>query len=137
VAVAAAAAWCATAAIAAQEHPASPHAHPEGQDLKNPVAAAAESVGAGAKLYARHCANCHGTSGGGNGKLAAGVAMYGKRPSDLTDDVWDHGGSDGEIFLVIRDGVGPESNMDAYGRALAADDIWNLVNYIRTLAIPK
>ncbi len=126
------------AAVAiAQDHPAEPHLHPDGQQLKNPVAATAPSVEAGGKLYTRYCANCHGTSGRGNGRLAAGAAMYGKRPSDLVDDVWDHGGSDGEIFVSIRDGIGPDFNMDGFGRALSADDLWNMVNYIRTLGIAK
>lgn len=101
------------------------------------MAAVPASVEAGGKLYTRYCANCHGTSGRGNGRLAAGAAMYGKRPSDLVDDVWDHGGSDGEIFVSIRDGIGPDFNMDGFGRALSADDLWNIVNYVKTLAIAK
>lgn len=61
--------------------------------------------------------------------------MYGRRPSDLADGVWDHGGTDGEIFIVIRDGIGPDFNMDAFGRAMPDEDVWNVVNYLRTLAI--
>lgn len=36
---------------------------------------------AGAALYARHCASCHGTEGRGDGPLAAALTA---RPSDLT-----------------------------------------------------
>jgi mono/diheme cytochrome c family protein len=123
--------------VVGQDHPATPHGHPEGQMLQNPVAATPASVEAGAKQYAKLCANCHGTSGRGNGRLAAGTAMYGARPSDLADDVWQHGSTDGEVFLVIRDGVGPDFHMDAFGRAMPEEDIWNVVNYIKTLAIKK
>jgi mono/diheme cytochrome c family protein len=124
-------------AASAQDHPPAPHRHPEGQSLQNPVAPAAASVEAGAKLYARFCANCHGASGRGNGRLAAGTAMYGKRPSDLVDDEWQHGSTDGEVFLAIRDGIAPDFQMDAFGKVMSEEDVWNVVNYIRTLAIKK
>jgi mono/diheme cytochrome c family protein len=120
-----------------QDHPDAPHGHPDGQRLQNPIAATPASTEAGGGLYTRLCANCHGTSGRGNGRLAAGTAMYGKRPSDLTDDVWQHGSTDGEIFLVIRDGIGPDFQMDAFGRVMSEDDVWNVVNYVKSLAIRK
>jgi hypothetical protein len=54
-------------------------------------------------------------------------------PSNLTDDVWDLGSSDGEIFIVIRDGSG--SNMKGLnGRpGIVDEDMWNIVNYVRSL----
>jgi mono/diheme cytochrome c family protein len=124
-----------SAALLAQEHPAAPHDHPEAQKLTNPVAATPESIAAGAKIYAKLCANCHGTSGRGNGRLAAGAAAYGARPSDLVDGTWQHGSSDGEIFVVIRDGIGPNFAMDGFRRMMADEDLWHVVNYIRSLAI--
>jgi mono/diheme cytochrome c family protein len=120
-----------------QEHPTTPHSHPEAQAIQNPVAAGPESVVAGARTYAKFCANCHGTSGRGNGKLAAGVGAYGPRPSDLVDDIWQHGSTDGEIFAVIRDGLGPDSQMNAFNASIPTSDIWNVVNYIRSLKIAK
>src|SRR5262245_3125086 len=96
------------AAAGAQEHPAAPHSHPEAQKIENPIASSPESIAAGGKIYAKLCANCHGATGRGNGRLAAGMAAYGVRPSDLVDKTWQHGSSDGEIFAVIRDGVGPD-----------------------------
>lgn len=129
--------WLFVAAAARQEHPPTPHSHPEGQRRANPVPATPASVEAGGKLYGRYCANCHGVSGRGNGKLAAGTAMYGKRPSDLADDVWDHGATDGEIFLAVRDGIGPDFHMDAFGRVMPDEEVWNVVNYIKTLTIGR
>jgi len=52
-------------------------------------------------------------------------------PSDFTDAVWQHGDSDGEIFLVIKEGV--SADMQPYKTQIPADDIWHLVNYLRTL----
>ena len=63
--------------------------------------------------------------------------MYGRRPSDLADDEWQHGSTDGEIFSVVRDGIGPDFPMDAFGRMMSDEDVWNVVNYVKTLAIRK
>ena len=121
------------AAISESAHPARPHAHPEASVLTNPVAATPDSVAAGAELYATHCATCHGPTGRGDGRLAAATAAYGARPSNLADATWRHGGSDGEIFVAIRDGIGPDFTMDAYGGRLAEPDIWRLVNFLKSL----
>jgi mono/diheme cytochrome c family protein len=101
-------------------------------NLKNPVAASAASLAAGKKLYDAQCASCHGIAGKGDGKAGA---MLKPPPSDLTDAVWKHGSSDGEIFALIRDGV-KRTSMRAYGDKIATGDIWNLVNYVRSLG-PK
>ncbi len=118
---------------ASPAHPAVPPAHPEARDLVNPVAATPESAAAGAAAYAAHCAACHGATGRGDGALAAATAAYGPRPSNLADQTWRHGGSDGEIFAAIRDGIGPDFAMDAFGDRLSETDIWNLVNFLRSL----
>ena len=114
-------------------HPARPHEHPEARALTNPLAATPDSVAVGAELYARHCAACHGPTGRGDGRLAAATAAYGARPSNLADENWRHGASDGEIFVAIRDGIGPGFAMDAFGGRLAEPDIWRLVNYLKRL----
>ncbi len=114
-------------------HPARPHEGREAPAVRNPVTATPDSVAAGAEAYAAHCATCHGPTGRGDGRLAAATAAYGARPSNLADPTWQHGGSDTEIFAVIRDGIGPDYAMDAFGGRLAEPDIWNLVNYLRSL----
>jgi mono/diheme cytochrome c family protein len=98
--------------------------------LKNPVAANAASVAAGKKLYDAQCASCHGATGKGDGK---GGALLKPKPSDLTDSAWTHGGSDGEIFAVIRNGI-KQTGMTAFGSRITTQEIWNLVNYVRTLS---
>ncbi len=113
--------------------PAAPDAPPEARAPANPVAATPGSVAAGAIAYAAHCAACHGATGRGDGALAAAAAAYGPRPSNLADPTWRHGGGDGDIFTAIRDGIGPAFDMDAFGDRLAETDIWNLVNFIRSL----
>ena len=114
-------------------HPTEPHGHAEARALASPMPTTPESVAAGAATYARHCAMCHGVTGRGDGQLAAATAAYGSRPSNLTDTTWQHGSSDGELFVTIRDGIGPNFAMDAFLARLTEPDIWNLVNYLRTL----
>jgi mono/diheme cytochrome c family protein len=97
--------------------------------LKNPVTPSAESIAAGKQAYTRNCAPCHGTSGeGGPGNDLIPAAP------DLTDAAWDHGGTDGEIFTSIRNGIPPDLNMTPFKDRLTDDDIWNVVNYVRSLA---
>ena len=54
-------------------------------------------------------------------------------PPNLTDDKWDRGSTDGEIFLVIRDGAGPKFDMKGYKSKMTEPDIWNVVNYLRSV----
>lgn len=113
----------------AQKHAAEPHRHAQGEKLKNPVPRSDESIARGRQLYQKSCRPCHGPTGKGDGPLAP----EGSTPADLTDDVWDHGSSDGEIFLVIRDGAGPGSVMEGWGDRMSETDIWHVVNYLRSL----
>ena len=76
---------------------------------------------------------CHGPTGRGDGRLATATAAYGARPSNLADATWQHGSSEGEIFAAIRDGIEPDFAMDAFRRRLTESDIWDLVNYLKSL----
>jgi mono/diheme cytochrome c family protein len=116
-----------------QEHARTPHRHPEAEKLVNPVARTPDSVKNGAAAYAKACANCHGPYGLANTKLAQGMAAYGARPANLSDAEWIHGSTDGEIFAVIRDGVGPDFHMPKFGGTLSDQELWHVVNYIRSL----
>jgi len=101
-----------------------------GAALQNPVKADASSIAAGQKTFNGQCASCHGMSGKGDGRAAP---TLNPKPADLTDAEWTHGSSDGEIFAVIRDGA-KGTGMKGFGGKLSANDIWNVVNYLRTLA---
>jgi mono/diheme cytochrome c family protein len=101
----------------------------EAAKLKNPVEKTPESIAAGRKVYQRLCSRCHGPEGKGDGNAAGAVP-----PSDLTDDVWDHGSSDGEMFTTIHDGT--SADMEGYAQRISDTDIWNVVNFIRSLGAP-
>jgi len=98
-------------------------------DTKNPVAATPASIAAGKQTYVRTCAPCHGTSGeGGPGNDLIPAAP------DLTDAMWDHGSTDAAIFTNIKEGIGPDFNMTPFKDRLKDEEIWNIVNYLRTIA---
>ena len=99
----------------------------EARSLKNPVANDRDAVEAGKKLFTRYCASCHGPQGKGDGSMA----LAGGTPSNLTDDKWDHGSTDGEIFVAIRDGTSPD--MEAYKEKLSEKEIWQVVTFVRSL----
>ena len=106
--------------------------NPEAAKLKNPAAATPESVAAGEKTFQRYCRGCHGRDAKGGPGSETGPAA-----PDLTDEKWEHGSTDGEIFWVIQNGVPPDLKMEPYGDRLKDPDIWNVVNYLRSLAAQK
>ena len=120
---------CALCEAAAQNSQPRPKGgNPAAAAVKNPVAATAASLAAGKRSYTRLCLRCHGPEGPGDGTGATGPVP----PGDLSDDKWDYGGSDGEIFAVIHDGV--SADMEGYAQRMSDVEIWNVVNYLRTFA---
>lgn len=118
---------CAWVAIAAAQNPGGSDA---GKKMKNPVPASPESIAKGKELFHKNCRFCHGNDAKGNGPMAP----EGTHPPDLTDATWERGSTDGEIFLVIRDGAGPKFDMKGFKSKMAEPDMWNVVNYLRSLA---
>ena len=107
--------------------------------LANPVASTPESIAAGKKAYDANCAACHGNMAQGAVKAGVSISIIeeqgGKQPPDLTDDQWDYGSSDAEIYNVIKKGI-PPTMMAAWDGRIPDNDIWSILNYIHTLA-PK
>jgi mono/diheme cytochrome c family protein len=101
--------------------------------IENPVASTEDSLKAGRQLFAKYCATCHGKTGAGDG----GMALEGTKPANFTDDVWNHGSTDGEIFVAIRDGIGPDFNMAGFESKLTPQQMWNLVNFVKSLSASK
>jgi mono/diheme cytochrome c family protein len=104
-----------------------------GKKMKNPVAPSKESVEAGKALFQKNCRFCHGADAKGDGPMAPKDT----HPSNLTDDKWDRGSTDGEIFLVIANGAGPKFDMKANKSKLSDTDMWNIVNYLRSIGPAK
>ena len=105
---------------------------PAARAIKNPVKSTPASITAGAAAYKKYCAFCHGVGGKGDGPLAPKDSD----PADLTDDAWDHGSTDGEIFTIIANGNGPNSKMVAFKAKMPEQDLWHIVNFLRSIG-PK
>jgi mono/diheme cytochrome c family protein len=98
--------------------------------LTNPLPVSAESIAEGEKLFRRRCAGCHGVDAkGGPPKDADDPAA-----SNLVDDKWDHGSTDGDIFTIVQEGIAPTFRMEGFSDRLSETDTWNIINYLRSLA---
>jgi mono/diheme cytochrome c family protein len=97
--------------------------------LKNPIATSAASVATGQQLFQKYCRFCHGATG----KADSPMAPKDMKPSNLSDGTWDRGSSDGEIFVVIQEGAGPDYKMKGLKGKVSDADTWHLVNYVRSL----
>ena len=91
--------------------------------LKNPLAGKADAAQAGANLYAKKCALCHGDKGQG----VASIPAISKDPTQSA--------SDGAIFWFITKGS-PNNGMPAWA-SLPAEQRWQIVTYIRSLGNKK
>ena len=116
-----------TAAFKADQQP-KPWPVPEkAAKTPNPVKSSAESISAGKALWSQHCSSCHGKTGLGDGTKAAQLKT---QPNDLTVASF-QSQSDGSIFYKISEG---RDDMPSFKKKIPdAEDIWDLVNYMRTL----
>jgi mono/diheme cytochrome c family protein len=93
----------------------------------NPVKSDAASVAAGKALWAAHCASCHGKTGLGDGSKAAQLDT---QLSDFTKAAF-QSQSDGSLFFKVSEG---REDMPGFKKKIPEqEDIWNLVNFMRTL----
>jgi mono/diheme cytochrome c family protein len=100
---------------------------PEPAAKGNPVKPGPESIAKGKKLYGFDCEMCHGKNGDGKGDMASDM----KNVTDFTNPDALKNRTDSELFNITRKGKG---EMPAEGDRAKDADIWNLVNYIRSLA---
>ena len=93
----------------------------------NPVKSDKESLATGKSLWNLHCASCHGKTGLGDGSKAAQLKT---QPQDLTTSAM-QSQSDGSLFFKISEG---RDDMPSFKKKISdPDDIWSVVNYMRTL----
>jgi len=95
--------------------------------MANPVKSNAASLSAGKSLWNLHCASCHGKKGLGDGSKAAQLKTT---PQDMTMASF-QSQSDGSLYYKIAEG---RDDMPSFKKKIPdAEDIWSLVNYVRTL----
>jgi len=93
-----------------------------------PVANTRKSIAQGKQFYLTNCVECHDQDGKGLGRRD----FSGTPPADLTNpDEWRHGTSSQAIFSSIRDGT--KEDMPPFKGRLQDDQIWHVVNFVRSL----
>jgi len=92
----------------------------------NPVKPTPESIAAGKKVYSFDCAQCHGANGDGKTEVAKDLNI-----PDLTDPARLKDRTDGELFYILKNG---HDTMPAEGHRVKPEQLWDLVNYLRSLA---
>jgi mono/diheme cytochrome c family protein len=97
-------------------------------ERKNPIKPTPEGLAAAKKIFGYDCSMCHGDNGDGKGDLADSMKLTMK---DLRDPATLAGMSDGELFDLIQKG---KDKMVGEGDRVPAERIWNLVNYVKSLA---
>ena len=95
------------------------------KSMKNPVAKGDASNKAGMAKYTANCASCHGKAGLGDGVKARALKEF---PGDFSKAEYQDQ-TDGDHFYKTKMGRG---EMPKYEGKLSDDDIWNVVNYMRT-----
>ncbi len=96
----------------------------------NPIPANADSVAQGKEYYTTLCVPCHGETGKGDGPV--GITLN-PRPADLSLHAVPGVHTDGQLFEWVSNGY-PGSVMPAFGKSLTAEQLWHIINYVRTLA---
>ncbi len=93
----------------------------------NPLKGDAASIATGKALYNTHCKSCHGTKGKGDGTKAAQLDT---ECGDFSSAAF-QAQTDGSLFYKTKVG---RKDMPSYKTKIPdANDMWSLVNYMRTL----
>lgn len=95
--------------------------------VKNPVKPDATNLKEGRDLYVTHCQSCHGKKGKGDGTKAAQLDT---ECGDFTTAAFQKE-TDGALYYKITEG---RKDMPSFKKKIPEQsDIWNVVNYVRTL----
>ena len=103
----------------------------ENRDLRN-----------GQVLYKEHCASCHGAEleGQPNWRRIGEDGLLPAPPHDRTGHTWHHDNRllfdytklGGKALMEARGIAGFKSGMEGFGDALADDEIWDILAFIRS-----
>jgi mono/diheme cytochrome c family protein len=97
------------------------------------------NAASGRIYYVENCATCHGAEGKGDGPTATAAHMD-PMPRNHTDGVYMNPKSDADLHKVIAEGgiaVGKSIWMPDWADKLSDEQIWDLIAYMRTIAVPR
>lgn len=109
-----------------------PTAPEEFLKMTSPVTPTSEMRKEAASLYNRHCGKCHGSNGNGNGSATKDLDV---KPRDYTDKSLMQTITDGQLFWIIANGSDLDTTgMKGYKQKLSEEQMWSLVDHIRSFA---
>ncbi len=83
----------------------------------------------GKQIYLTNCIGCHGVEGNGNGPAAQYLEP---KPFNFTNAEVQKQHSEGQYYHFLLFGL-PGSAMPAWGDYLTVQDIWDVINFLRTI----
>ena len=104
--------------------------------LAAPAPAAQGDPKAGRELYNKWCVSCHGVGGKGDGPVAANLPV---KPGNHADGTRMNALTDTYLFSIIKQGgqaVQKSQMMPPWGTQLKDQQIWDVIAYVRSLAVP-
>ena len=99
----------------------------------------AEAISVGQRVYAQHCAECHGArlEGAADWQIQDEGGAFRPPPHDADGHTWHH--SDRILIEAVAlggsrlpEGIGGSSDMPAFGEVLTADEIAAVLSYIKS-----
>ncbi|MCI0598410.1 MAG: CopD family protein [Beijerinckiaceae bacterium] len=98
--------------------------------LTTDIPYAVTSITAGLNHYEQNCTSCHGTSGHGDGPVAASLTV---KPADLSAP---HTAlhTAGDIYWWLTHGI-PASGMPGYDGLIKSEDRWDIINFLGAFAV--
>ena len=96
------------------------YAQSEREETKNPFSGNPDAARKGEELFGRNCQQCHNSRGKG-----------GKGPQ-LIRGAWSPGGANTDLYMYTTIAGGrPGTQMGGFGTSPAAEDIWQIVSFLR------
>ncbi|MBF0184770.1 MAG: cytochrome c [Magnetococcales bacterium] len=86
---------------------------------------------AGAKIYTKKCAKCHGETGDGKGSAAGELTI---KPANMSAPGYMAGRKDGQLYWILLNGS-PNTDMKGFGpgseQNFSEDEMWKVITYMR------
>jgi mono/diheme cytochrome c family protein len=100
-----------------------------GKRDRNPTPPTKENIHDGEQQFQNYCSSCHGPDGRNTGVLFADKMLP---PVPKLDSAFVQSYTDGQLHSIIQHGVSP-SGMPAWQDTLTNDEIWHIVQFVRSL----
>jgi mono/diheme cytochrome c family protein len=102
----------------------------DAKELRSPLKPGADVVKRGRAIFVAQCQKCHGPEGKGDGPDSNPNAPA----ADLTDEFRIELNPDGVLYYKVWNGRGTQ--MPAFKSLISRDEVWQVVEYIKTLRKP-